>query len=334
MARWVRSGVLEGAEGLVAELGGSFPALARRAGLPPRPLARPDLPITVEAITRFLDLAAAELGEESFGLRLGLRQSLGLFGPLRDLLASAATVGAMLHDLAEVFPLHTHGTLVGLEPAPEGAFLTYELAAGVGQQQRQVIELGFGVMLGEVRRHAPGWVPGMVQLRHAAPQARAWHRRELGHAVHYNADRNAMLCEAELLARPLRGGDPAVHDPLAAQFGAAARHAAGLEALRTEALVRTMLPFAPVSLDRVARLLRHSRRTLQRRLAAQGTDFATILDQTRASLARSYLRESRLKVGEITEILHYSETSALTRSVHRWYGCSPRALRRAARLPL
>ncbi|MBS0254427.1 MAG: AraC family transcriptional regulator ligand-binding domain-containing protein [Proteobacteria bacterium] len=329
MARWVRGGVLEGADGLVAELGGSFAALARAAGLPARVLARPDLPVRVEAVTRFLDLAAARLGEESFGLRLGLGQSLALFGPLRDLLASAPTVGGMLRDLAAFFPLHTQGTLVTLAPAPDGLLLTYELASGAGRDQRQVIELGFGVMLAELRRHAPGWMPLGLQLRHAAPADPRWHRRVLGPGVLYNADRNAMLCDAALLARPLAEGDAAVHDPLAARFGAVARQARGLEAARTEALVRAMLPFAPPDIAQAARLLRLSRRTLQRRLAAEGTAFATLLDQTRASLARTYLRESALKVGEITEILGYCETSALSRAVRRWYGLSPRALRRA-----
>jgi AraC-like DNA-binding protein len=328
MVKWVRCGVLEGAPELVAELGGDYRALARETGVPLRPMARPDLPMPVDCFVDFLERAALRLNEQAFGLRLGLRQNLTLFGPMAPLLSSASTVGEMLRDLADFFPLHTQGTIVGL--AREGAdmLLTYELAAETGSQQRQVIELGFGVLMRELRRHDPSWLPGAVTTRHGPPADRSWHRRLLGEHVIFNADRNALLVDAELLARPIPGADPAIHDPLAAQYGAATRTAPGLEALRTEALVRAMLPFAPIDLSIAARLLRRSRRTLQRRLADSGTSFEAIVDRVRAGLSQSYLSESDLSVAEIAEILQYSETSALTRAVRRWFGASPRLIRR------
>jgi AraC-like DNA-binding protein len=330
MVKWVRSGVMEGAPELVAELGGDYRAFAREIGLPLRPMARPDLPIRVDAFATFLELAALRLGEQAFGLRLGLRQSLTLFGPMAPLLSSASTVEEMLHDLADFFPLHTQGTIVGLAPVKEGLLLTYELAAETGGQQRQVIELGFAVLMRELRRHDPAWTPGAVTMRYAPPADRTWHRRLFGAHVLFNADRNSLLIDAELLARPTPDADPLVHSPLAAQYGNAARTAPGLEALRAEALVRALLPFAPIDLAIAARLLRSSRRTLQRRLAAERTSFEEIVSRVRAGLSRSYLCESDLSVAEIAEILQYSETSALTRAVRRWFGASPRAIRREA----
>ena len=87
------------------------------------------------------------------------------------------------------------------------------------------------------------------------------------------------------------------------------------------------LPFAPIDLATAARVLRSS---LQRKLEAEGTSFATIFDRVRAGLARSYLLESRLSVAEIAELLGYSETGALTRAVRRWFGENPRRVRRLA----
>ncbi len=329
MVKWVRSGVMEGAPELVAELGGDYRALARETGMPLRPLANPDLPIRVDRFVVFMELAAARLGEQAFGLRLGQLQNLALFGPMAPLLGNAATVEGMIRDLADYFPLHTQGTIVGLEPVEDGLLLTYELTAEAGSQQRQVVELGFGVMLRQMRRHLAGWVPGAVMLRHAPPADRTWHRRLLGENVIFNADRNALFLDRELLARPIPEADPSVHGSLAAQYGAAARQAGGILVLRTEALVRGMLPFAPIDLDIAARMLRHSRRTLQRRLADEGTSFEALFSRVRAGLALSYLRESSLSAGEIAEILQFSEPSALSRAVRRWFGQSPREIRRA-----
>lgn len=328
MVKWVRSGVLEGAPELVAELGGSFARLARGAGLPANLLANPDLPVRVEAVTGLLDRAAATLDEECFGLRLGARQSLSLFGPMAPLLSSAETIAMLLADLEAYFPLHTQGTIVGLERMGSDRLLTYELTAGAGQYQRQVIELGFGVILHELRRHAPGWTPSALYFRHSVPAKSIWHRKLLGDGVHYNADRNAILCEAALLARPTLDGDKALHEPLARQFGSASRASPGLEVLQVEALVRAMLPFSPIDLDRVASMLHCSRRTLQRRLAAEATGFAEIRDKALAGLALSYLVESNLRVAEIAEILQFSETSAFSRFVKRKFQISPRVLRR------
>jgi len=76
-----------------------------------------------------------------------------------------------------------------------------------------------------------------------------------------------------------------------------------------------------------------SPRTLQRRLADDGASFGLILDEVRADLAATYLRESDLSVAEVAEILQYSQTSALSRAFRRWRDLSPRRARNRARAP-
>ena len=118
MSKWVRSGVLAGAEELVRALGGDPPDLLERSGVGARALLNPEMPIPVAAVVRFLDMAASELGCDAFGLRLGAAQDLALFGRLQPLLESAGTVGELIRDLAAFFPLHTEGAIVVAEPAP------------------------------------------------------------------------------------------------------------------------------------------------------------------------------------------------------------------------
>lgn len=327
MVQWVRSGVLEGAPELVAELGGDYRALARKAGVPAAPMTSPDLPMRVDRFVAFMEFAAASLNEPAFGLRLGPLQDLSLFGPMAPLLGSAATLRGMILDLVDFFPVHTQGTVVGLEQVEDGMLLTYELSADVGNLQRQVIELGFSVIAHQMRRYAPAWKPSLVTMRHARPADVAWHRRLLGDGLMFNADRNAMLLDADLLALPVAGADPAIHGELAAQYGSAARLIEGREVLQVEALIRAMLPFAPIDLEIAARMMRNSRRTLQRRLAGHGTSFEDLLTRVRVNLALLYLGESSLAVGEIAEILRFSETSAFSRFLKRTCGECPRQIR-------
>jgi AraC-like DNA-binding protein len=81
----------------------------------------------------------------------------------------------------------------------------------------------------------------------------------------------------------------------------------------------------------VAQLLGVSVRTLNRRLAREGTSFKALLEAARSSLAGQLLRETRLPAIEIAAALHYTTPSAFSRAFRSWNrGVSPRRIRSAA----
>jgi len=324
---WVRSGALEGGPELIRELGGDPAEIARRAGVPRKAFYDPEFPIQLAAAARYLEVAAEVCRCDTFGLRLAQKQGLSLFGPLWPLFRSSETIGKLLQDLAEYFPLHTQGALVGLVKAQGGVLVSYELAARAAKARRQVVELSIGVLVRELRRHLSRWRPSEIYIRHAPPSDPRVHRQLLGDALHFNADRNAVFVEDELLSRPTVSGDSKQHGVLAPGFDSARLRLPRAVALRAETVVRGLLPFAPCTLTTTARMMRITPRTLQRRLAAQATSFDEILDEVRADLAESFLSDSDLPVAAVAEILQYSETSALSRAYRRWYGMNPRAAR-------
>ena len=79
----------------------------------------------------------------------------------------------------------------------------------------------------------------------------------------------------------------------------------------------------------VAKRCGMSERTLQRRLADEGTSFAQLLDDVRSSLGRMYLADPKLAVFEVAFLLGYSEPSAFNRAFRRWTGLSPSEFRRS-----
>ena len=326
--RWVRGGALAGAQQLVAELGGDFDALAAEAGLPPGFLGAPDAPIEAAAVPLFLDLASTRLRCPSFALRLGQYQDLGLFGSLGLPMRNARTVGDLLRALAALFPFHTQGAIVGLVDEGNDLLVTYELSADIYPSHRHVVELGFSILATEIRRHSPSWQSSSVAFRHASPPDSGWHRRLLGSRLLFDADRNAMLLDAELLALPrVTGGDALPIPP--PERGHPAR--TDFIRLHTERVIRASLLSRLLTVHETAGLLGTSTRSLQRQLAAEGTSFEDIVDAVRADLALAYLMDSRLSVAQIAEALQFSETSALSRAVRRWHHRSPRALRQNRR---
>jgi AraC-like DNA-binding protein len=83
------------------------------------------------------------------------------------------------------------------------------------------------------------------------------------------------------------------------------------------ALVSTMGKDPP-SLERVAASMHVSERTLQRRLADEGSSFAQILDATRRELAESWLAENQLSRTEIAYLLGFAQPSSFSRALRRW----------------
>ena len=75
--------------------------------------------------------------------------------------------------------------------------------------------------------------------------------------------------------------------------------------------------------DELARQLNMSERTLRRRLDREGTSYQRIKDTVRREAAIAYLANPEMTVGDVAELLGFSDPSAFHRSFKRWTGRSP-----------
>jgi AraC-like DNA-binding protein len=228
--------------------------------------------------------------------------------------------------------VHTRGASVTVRAADHGGvFVIYHTAKGLPFDDRQTIELGVALFCNELRSHAgPGWQPASVQLCHSRPDDLSWHRRLLGPALSFDQERNAVLVEAALLARPLVAADSRSRRMLRTVFADRESLLPQAALPRIESAIRALLPFSSCSIDEVASAMAVSARTLQRQLAANATTFQQLRDQARADLAVKYVRQSALRLAEISEILGFAEPSVFSRSFRRWHGSTPRDARRRA----
>ncbi|WP_420465913.1 AraC family transcriptional regulator ligand-binding domain-containing protein [Panacagrimonas sp.] len=329
----MRSALLSGAEDLIRQLGAKPATIARRAGVPMQALRDPDIPLRGRSAYAFLEIAADHCGCATFGLRLGRRAPLAAtIGPLWVLVRQAPTLRQMLGLLADNFDVYTSVASVAIETLRDGLIVRWSSTAGHADSEVQMAEFAIAVMVQEVRRLAePRWEPRSVEFRHAPPADLSDHRALFGSSMGFNRDHNAVFMERTLADRPLRADDArarALVSPLL-------RHEedvldSSLPA-RVESVVRSVLPYAPCTLAGVAQALGLRVRTLQHQLDARGDSFKQIKDRVRADLALKYLQHSQLDIGEIAEILGYSEPSALSRSFRRWHGTAPRSVRAAGR---
>ena len=80
------------------------------------------------------------------------------------------------------------------------------------------------------------------------------------------------------------------------------------------------MPSGESSIAEVARKLGVSKRTLQRHLETEGTNFQEVLAATREDLARYYLTKTRLSGAEISYLLGFGDPNSFFRAFHAWTG--------------
>lgn len=83
-----------------------------------------------------------------------------------------------------------------------------------------------------------------------------------------------------------------------------------------------LLPTGETTAEDVARKLNVSKRTLQRKLKEEGTNFQKQINSVREMLAKSYLKNTTLSSDEIAYLLGYLEANSFLRAFTIWTGIS------------
>jgi AraC-like DNA-binding protein len=84
------------------------------------------------------------------------------------------------------------------------------------------------------------------------------------------------------------------------------------------------------AVEKVAKSLGMSPRTLQRRLEELGTSYQKLLDEVRRRSARRLLANTDLGAGEVAFLLGFEELNSFTRAFHAWEGTTPLRWRASA----
>lgn len=143
--------------------------------------------------------------------------------------------------------------------------------------------------------------------------------------VEFGADNNSLTFKSSAWQQPSEQAHPAMHEQLCTMCERE------LEKIRrgwstSDRVRHLMTPLfrgETPGLETVATKLGTSPWTLQRELAAEGTNFRLLLDQTRQQLAVDYLRETDTSLSEIAWLLGFANPPAFHKAYRRWFGISP-----------
>ncbi len=250
------------------------------------------------------------------------------------LVQSAPTLGAGLTRLLR-FERVLHGVqATGLNEVAGQARFTHRPPVGIGPGARPAIEFAFAWLLCTARlTTGTALVPSGVTFTHGASGGLEEYRRVLGVEPRFDATENALVLPSEALRLPQRTADVLLErlveghaQKLARELPRGAGPAARVRALLTRSL--SVDGSDAASLSSVARELGLPGRTLQRRLAAEGTSFAALLDEVRRELALEHLADRATSVAEVAFALGFGDQTAFHRAFVRWTGKTPGEHRR------
>lgn len=328
----IRSAGLRGFRATVAELGGDAEQYALACGLPIAALDTDDLLIPDQALAAVLELAAQRLDCDDLGLRISLRQDLDMLGPLALAIRNSPSLTHVLECSARYLFLHARALTLTTEPDPYGDRGVLALHYGVQPGMLspiQATDLGLAFVHHTIERLAGDHYRLLsVELPYRPPAPIARYEQFFGAPVRINRPYAALRVPRNLPALPLSGGDENLHRLAMAFLAGQAGGIDGSVVPKVRATVQQLLGTVAPEIGSVAKLLTVHPRTLQRRLAAEGSSFAAILDDVRRDEARRYLTTTDMPMSQVASIIGLSEQSTFTRCCRRWWGTTPTAIRR------
>lgn len=330
----IRGTALVGYSDLLAEFDVDPAPLLRASGLKASDVGDHDSFVDYRSVVKAIESAAAATGARDFGRQLALRQGIDILGPIGVAARTSSTVAEAFLVFEKYLAAYSPSLEVSthaLTEDPARSFFEFRIVVDRLPVHAQVIELGLGVTLQVFRLlWGPGYRPLLVHLPHERLAPRADYVRYYSCTPKFAEPAAGFTISTQDLARPL-SRDEVTHRALMNYLdGVVTSNQRGM-AQPVRDLVRQLLPTGAATLDFVAAQFNLHPKTLQRRLAKDGTSFAQVIDGVRQETAERYLRDTDLSLTHLAHALGYAEQSVLTRSCQRWFGRGPAAQRNASR---
>lgn len=315
-------------EGLDADM------LAKEAGIDLKQARLPDARMPIIKQQRFWRLAVERTGNPCFGMSLidlmqpGIMQGLGFSWLASDTLEDAfnrlvrycrvlSTAVDMKFTLEDkTFALHING--------PE-KFHDFEYAAADAT-------MAFFVQLCR-NAVAETIQPVLVCMQRPEPPVACTQQLEafFRAPISYSQAENILYFDESMLKQALPFAHPElarVNDKVVMDYLAKVdQHSI---TLKVRSHIIDHLPNGAPKQENIAESLNMSLRKLQRKLQDENTNYKDLLEDTRRSLAKNYIKQNNRSIGEITYLLGFSEPSNFTRAFKRWTGKTPANYRESA----
>ncbi|KAF7958188.1 hypothetical protein AWV80_00945 [Cupriavidus sp. UYMU48A] len=222
--------------------------------------------------------------------------------------------------------------VLAIQIESEGQFSVVRIELVSEAYARQAAELGVGVII-SIFQSLLGeqWRPHEIYFSHAAPEDLRIHRRVFRSPLRFGAEYSGFACLTSDLDSPSDFSEVELkhYEKFFLQNLPVINRESVLEDARKA--ISLLMPSGKVDLSLVADYLKMSSRSMQRRLAGEGTTFMQVYNSVRRDNALRYLENTRHSVFAIAEQLGFDSSRSFTRWFSQDFGVSPSQWRKAQR---
>lgn len=312
---------------LLRDLGVNPANVLRRANLPHDLLQQPSVRLPPQDYYRFWNSIEAESDDPLFAIRLCQSIRGESFSPLLFAALCSPNLLVAIQRLARykilVGPMRLEITEVLGGVSLKLLWLDAPLVPPVSLV---ISELLFCVMLARMGTREP--ICPQEVVAPVLPEPAAPYEAIMGTPIRQGSEPRLIFSVADMRRPFLTSNNSlwSIFEPGLRQRVADLDHTANTTQ-RVRAALLEGLPSGLVSIESVAHKLGLSKRTLQRRIKAEGSRFQQILQQTRHDLAQHYLKNTALPMAEIAFLLGFDEPNSFYRAFRGWSGTTPNGAR-------
>lgn len=291
-------------------------------------LARPKGRISIPKFMRLGHQAIEITGDPALGLLMGERTHIGHAGMPGFAAMTAPTLGRALATLIHFERLGSQNQRGYSRIYREGhlGVTQFYSISPYNEYNFFVVDLMLSSWL-----YMAQWLTGQtrlvreVHIEYPCPSYHHRFKEVFQCPVLFEQQRNALFWSQEALQLPSLYASPAAHAEAIAACNSELSAMLVTQGMkeRVVTLLGPLLQGRTPSLQEVAAQLGMPPWTLRRRLEREGVRFQDLLEQTRHSLAESYVRNTELNFTEIAFRLGFSSPAAFHRAFRRWTGHSP-----------
>lgn len=298
-------------------------------GVDPATVRSPDAYIPIETYLLIQDEAAHYVNDPYFGLHMGEFAEAGSWSILGYMMMNCKTLGEAFEKSGK------YSRIIGnlIEARAELKFnkikVVFFTPPHAPEMSRHCFESTFAssVRMMQTLTGAP-LSPLEVTFIYPEPQTTAEYERIFCCPVRFGKKENSMTLDVGIVNTPILMGNPgllAYFEQYAQDFLAEMDRQTDHTRTVTK-IILSRLDDEALSIEKVAREMAVSVRTLQKRLEEEGVVFSDLHKNVRQRLAKKYLRDN-YSVEQITYLLGFSEPSVFRKAFKKWSGVTPREFR-------
>jgi AraC-like DNA-binding protein len=306
------------------ELGVPVEDVLRHCGLPAGLFGQDKVLVSTEELFAFYTAAAEVGGDPAIGLKIGTESRIERYDPIGIAAVSARSFRDALVRIARYKQL-TCPEEIQVKAEGDCCRVKFRWLLAEEKEPPVLADLCFAWIVGIARRGTGGLArPRSIEFR-GPSRTRDLYEAHFGCPVRFDAGANALVFDTADLDRPFVTHNAELFAALAPQLEAELSQALAGNPLgqQVKRILKRQLAGRRPGIGDVARELRLSPRTLQRRLAEDGASFQQLMQEARRELARHYLLHSSLELNETAYLLGYEDAHSFFRAFHDWEGSSP-----------